>query len=311
MHLTRCLIAALSSTLVSCSLYVPSSQNVLEVAINGYQSFHTSALDFTFFEDAHKIGDKAQENAREAFQRAADEFKDVGDRVLQIKRDVESLVTAAADFKALIGSHLEPSFVSDKEDLFKRGLNLNIDLDAFSDELSDVLDTVQYELRKQFPPPSEAVGHDERVKMVDEALAKMREAFSHLIVKYDIPEDRAMDIIDRFSEVLRRILVTTGDLAEQHPDLMETIIISSVLLIIPESWFIRPVLGLFGFGPSGPIKGTPASWAQRRFFGGIIKSGSWFSRLQSISMKPNVGWVRRIVASLIGLWVAVRKVFGA
>ena len=37
-----------------------------------------------------------------------------------------------------------------------------------------------------------------------------------------------------------------------HPGLF----ISVALLLIPETWFLRPLLRIFGFGPLGPVKGN-------------------------------------------------------
>lgn len=46
-----------------------------------------------------------------------------------------------------------------------------------------------------------------------------------------------------------------GDLAEQHPVILETLLFAGVGMLIPESWILRPLLSLFGFGPYGPVKG--------------------------------------------------------
>lgn len=48
----------------------------------------------------------------------------------------------------------------------------------------------------------------------------------------------------------------SGDLAEQHPEMLVTVLISGVLLVLPEGFILRPILGLFGFGPYSPVKGT-------------------------------------------------------
>jgi hypothetical protein len=42
------------------------------------------------------------------------------------------------------------------------------------------------------------------------------------------------------------------NLIVNHPGLF----ISIALLLIPESWFLRPLLRIFGFGPLGPVKGN-------------------------------------------------------
>ena len=46
-----------------------------------------------------------------------------------------------------------------------------------------------------------------------------------------------------------------GDLVEQHPVLLEAALFYCSIMLIPEAWILRPLLGLIGFGPTGPVKG--------------------------------------------------------
>lgn len=50
-----------------------------------------------------------------------------------------------------------------------------------------------------------------------------------------------------------------GDLGEQHPCLFLAMMIAGVMLMTPESWFLRPLLRIFGMAPEGPVKGAWAS----------------------------------------------------
>lgn len=47
-----------------------------------------------------------------------------------------------------------------------------------------------------------------------------------------------------------------GDINEQHPQLLPALAFSVAALLIPESWILRPLLSVFGFGPAGPVKGA-------------------------------------------------------
>jgi hypothetical protein len=98
---------------------------------------------------------------------------------------------------------------------------------------------------------------------------------------------------------------------EQHPDLLSILLFTLAVMLIPEYWVLRPVLGLFGFGPTGPGKGTAvpklqrmpidlfagtvASWAQRVFYGAAVPKGSWFAFLQEAAMAEKArswwGWL--------------------
>jgi hypothetical protein len=47
----------------------------------------------------------------------------------------------------------------------------------------------------------------------------------------------------------------TGDLAEEHPVLLEELLFIGVMLFMPEITILRPLLGIFGFSPHGPRNG--------------------------------------------------------
>jgi hypothetical protein len=100
-----------------------------------------------------------------------------------------------------------------------------------------------------------------------------------------------------------RLIVLLGDIYEQHPQLINNIVIVFILRAIPKDWILRPLLEMFGFGAAGPVKGTSpfdrassplltatlsdsaAAAAQRLWFGAAVEKGNWFSQLQSVGMK--------------------------
>lgn len=114
---------------------------------------------------------------------------------------------------------------------------------------------------------------------------------------------------------------------DRHPVLVETIVIGTVFLLLPEMAILRPFVRLFGFGGNGPVKGehsTPelravasltvllsgslAAWLQSRFWGGAVARGSWFAWLQRAGMVTIRRWwpsaflaaIFRAIASLFG-----------
>jgi len=66
---------------------------------------------------------------------------------------------------------------------------------------------------------------------------------------------------------------------------------------------------MFGFGQSGLVKGSPAAWLQRTFFGGTIARGSWFATLQKIGIMGIGSWPKGVsgasLAVILG-FVAVK-----
>ncbi|CCM02530.1 uncharacterized protein FIBRA_04632 [Fibroporia radiculosa] len=156
------------------------------------------------------------------------------------------------------------------------------------------------ELKAEFPPPDHAPSHEERAGNITAVLKRAEDVIVRFSVARGVDEAHLRAHLDGLLPHVAVILVTTGDLAEQHPILLETLIISSTLLIVPESWFLRPVLGLFGFGPAGPVKGSAAAWAQRRFYGAVVTKGSWFAHLQRAGMKFISGPAKKTIFGAIG-----------
>ncbi|KAJ6538449.1 hypothetical protein DFH09DRAFT_1176912 [Mycena vulgaris] len=82
-------------------------------------------------------------------------------------------------------------------------------------------------------------------------------------------------------------------------------------LLIPNYWFLRPILSAFGFGPIGPIKGTAAAWAQRFFYGAAVGKGTWFAFLTSVGMTLKApGWLDLMRAILRIVLFLLRALFG-
>lgn len=46
-----------------------------------------------------------------------------------------------------------------------------------------------------------------------------------------------------------------GDIVEQHPQLISALLFIAAVAMVPEILILRPLLGLVGFGPYGPVKG--------------------------------------------------------
>ncbi|KAH9921756.1 uncharacterized protein B0H18DRAFT_1019927 [Fomitopsis serialis] len=149
-------------------------------------------------------------------------------------------------------------------------------------------DEIQHGIEKVFADLLEELKEQGNVSLV---IRKAEEAFIRLGVQHGVPENQLRTHLDLIVKHVEDIVVTVGDLAEQHPILLETLIVSGIMLIIPESWFLRPLFGLFGMSTEGPVAGSAAAWAQGRFYGAYIPKGSWFSHLQRAGMKGASRWI--------------------
>ncbi|OJA13277.1 hypothetical protein AZE42_05027 [Rhizopogon vesiculosus] len=106
-----------------------------------------------------------------------------------------------------------------------------ITTDSMKEELAHIFHAAFEELKVQFPAPGEAPGHGNRATMISAVLDHIEEGFIQFAVKHGVSE-----------EILKR------DLVEHHPNLADTFLVTTIFMLLPELWLLRPVLRLFGFG---------------------------------------------------------------
>jgi len=159
------------------------------------------------------------------------------------------------------------------------------------------------ELQAAFPAPDTALGHDGRKAKMSEIMTQARSTITRVGVEHGISEESLNQHLDGLCSRIESLIVYTGDLAEQHPELLEGLLLLGSLALMPEVLLLRPFLGLFGFGPYGPVKGSIAAWAQRIFFGAAVPKGSWFAHMQHAAMKfgPWWKWIIERVRGFLGI----------
>ncbi|KAN0098015.1 hypothetical protein V8E55_002461 [Tylopilus felleus] len=175
-----------------------------------------------------------------------------------------------------------------------------ITFDTLTAELEGIFMTIVNDLKK-IPPPDKAPGHPERAEMVDKVLHDTTQALTKLATRYGFQEEAVTTYMLVLKPHVHALVVAVGDINEQHPELLSFLVFSVAILLVPEAWILRSFLSVFGFGPAGPIKGSPAAWMQSRFLGGTVKSGSWFSWLQSAGMLSRWNGFVTTIPLLIGL----------
>ncbi|KAF8436031.1 hypothetical protein L210DRAFT_903573 [Boletus edulis BED1] len=171
-----------------------------------------------------------------------------------------------------------------------------VTFDTFSEELEGIFMAIVNEL-EQIPRPDKAPSHAERAEMVDKVLDDTEQALIKLATRFGIQEEVVTTYLDALKPHggLNSLTYFIGDINEQHPKLFPALAFSVVVLLIPESWILRPFLHMFGFGPYGPIKGSFAAWLQSRFWGAAVAPGSWFSWLQAAGMGVLPAWVGVVI----------------
>ncbi|GBE89581.1 predicted protein [Sparassis crispa] len=248
---------------------------------------HTIPSDF--FESAAALGNRVNDYVQDQLEKNAADFG-ISEEIRRLGEEMHSAMSVASDLKIALLTTGNEQLHAEPQDI--------------SDEMGKALMVVLEELQAKFPQPEEAPGHETRKARVSEALRHAEDAIVKALVGRGMYETTAREHLDNLRPHVEFLVVVSGDLAEQHPVLLEVLLFAGSILLIPESWVLRPLMSLFGFGPYGPIKGTVASWSQRFFFGAAVREGSWFAHLQAAAMRPAAGWWKIIVggiAASIGL----------
>jgi len=278
MHLsirvTTCIVVAFSllpliGAIPSLSWSSPTKwPNALGTYVKAWKVEETTT---SFWDRAAAMGPSVQKYADTILHDASGTYASTVSRIADLKLSVTQVTERAKILKETV------------EELHKKSAN-----DLY-DGLAVEMVKLSKEIQDEFPPPNQAEHHFERNHTIATILARVESGVVHAAVEVGIPESEIRFHFEAMEPHIRDIIVIAGDLAEQHPTIAEVLLFSVAGLIIPEAWFLRPIFGLFGFGPAGTLKGSTAAWAQRRFFGGYIPAGSWFSRLQSIGMGKKIG----------------------
>ncbi|KAG1811335.1 hypothetical protein EV424DRAFT_1420821 [Suillus variegatus] len=149
--------------------------------------------------------------------------------------------------------------------------------------LGNALSALFEKLKKLFPPPSEAPGHEKRMDKMTTILDRVEECFLRVFSKLGVSKEFLQSLTGPLKTGVKYVAVTIGDITEQHPYLVATLV-CIVIGILLSQWIFPAILQMVGFGPLGPVKGGIAAWLQGCVFGGAVPAGSWFAILQHLAM---------------------------
>ncbi|KAI0733288.1 hypothetical protein C8Q72DRAFT_632145 [Fomitopsis betulina] len=198
-------------------------------------------------------------------------------------------------------------------------------LDDINNRVEKVLDDRLGELKDQFPPPDEAPSRAERRDDVSAMPHEVKDAFVKPSIQHDMAVEKPRVHCDPNMKHVKTVVVTLGTttfcasscaqanvLLGDLAVLFVILIIFGIILIVPESWLLRPLLRMFGMAAEGPVAGSPVAWAQRRFYGAYIPKDSWFSYLQRPGMTHWANPIRNTIGGsiLVGIGIAGSLFYG-
>jgi len=153
----------------------------------------------------------------------------------------------------------------------------NSSLVGISEELGHSFHDVLRSLQEEFPP-KEAPSREERVLMVSRVLMTLEKKTMEVLSRHGVGEAHIKLLFDALGPILQDLVVMAGDIAEQHPLLLE-VLLSIPTSMIPEAWPLRVLFSLLGFGSYAPIEGSVTAWVQRRFWARAINTRKPRARL--------------------------------
>ncbi|KAG1774147.1 hypothetical protein EV702DRAFT_548159 [Suillus placidus] len=198
----------------------------------------------------------------EFFQRAREFYP--SDKITELRKSVDSVASTATTLYQVI-----------KEAAERRGIPLYPVL-----SFSILLEM----LKEQFPPPNEAPGHEKRMAMINTVLDRVEECFLQVIGKLGMNKELLKSLSSSLKSGVKHIIVTIGDIDEQHPALVSALLSIVISMLFAEVLSLSAILRIVGFGSLGPVKGETAAWLQGLLFGPAVPKGDWFGRLQRLAM---------------------------
>jgi len=235
--------------------------------------------DSDFWQSAKDLGDKASAYKDKILKDAAAEYASIADKINDFEKSMNQVVTSAETLAKMILEH-----VPNREEFQNR----------FEVERSHAWETLKEEFSEPLPEDQ-----TERYKQQAIRVARALNMTENALVKVGgLPEADVRTEFDNTKPHIRKALLIMINLVNNHPVLFETLIFSAVLSIIPQSFVLRPILSLLGFGPSGPVKGSLAASAQRFFFGAAVTEGSWFAMLQRAGMKIHEAGLTKFIRAI-------------
>ncbi|KAK7457216.1 hypothetical protein VKT23_010519 [Stygiomarasmius scandens] len=174
---------------------------------------------------------------------------------------------------------------SDKEDLINGFFKLLIT------ELESAMEKFRAEFSKQTSAEgTERLSYQQRKEAVEALMDRIEEVIINVMHDHaGVPKETTREHLAGAKAGIVSFVVFFGDYSEQYPWIFKIILYYLLAWIFPHNCILKIILRCFGLGPIGPVKGSPAAWAQRIFFGPTVTKGSWFSMLQHLAMKEG-GW---------------------
>lgn len=275
------LFSALCATSVDAKS--PFSSNDIGIVISGlvgrqeqHSKFHpltqyrapvsvTDALNSNnylenFWEETQKLGPRAVQvvldEATKKFPQTAQEIENFKDGMTQIVDQAQKIHTEIHN--AIPG----------------KGITIEHVTDLLSRELAQIYHGLENEVNDPLPE-DRGERASARARLIRQVMEKVGVAYIHVLTEVGVPREQAETQFSEFSPKLTHALLIAGkplnllqdqtsvltseqilgNIIDKHPILLQAIVFAASMFLLPEIPILRSIVALFGFGPSGPVKG--------------------------------------------------------
>jgi hypothetical protein len=160
-----------------------------------FQQPEVDPLSSDFWDLARKLGNSVQHYTEALLHGAAHANPALADKIHDFKGTMEKAVSSTMELRAQVQSGAE-----------WHGLTL----ENVSEMLSTELATVMEELKAEFPAPSEAGHHEERVEMISRALVKVEGCVVRVSARCGVSEAVARAHFRNIEPHVQHVLIVTG-----------------------------------------------------------------------------------------------------
>ena len=84
-------------------------------------------------------------------------------------------------------------------------------LEDAEEEIGKALQTILEQVKTEFPPPSSAPSHEERLALAENVVGRAVRAVEEVLVKRGVDEEKAHRALERMERGLVRMVVITGE----------------------------------------------------------------------------------------------------
>ncbi|KAF8200944.1 hypothetical protein BJ912DRAFT_921510 [Pholiota molesta] len=211
-----------------------------------FSDVFSSSLFLDFWEEARKLGDKAVQYANEQIESIADHNTSITDDIHNYKASWTQVVKTIGE--------LRPGMNADSQLIEIRHLE--------DEDYAFFFNKIWKRFLNEPLPENQSERYKQREVVINLALNMTEDVLVEAYDILDMPEEEVREKFGHVKPHIRQAILVMGNLADNHPEIVDIILFGAAIL--------------FGISPIGPVKGSPAAWAQRYFFGGTIPAKSWF-----------------------------------